>query len=208
MWGAVQMAVTALFGRREFAHFDKDAQNVFSKWKLKCTMNKGFPLSSRRSPTLQPFTTANTGWPAFSPSRPTPVCCRILQEIDCAIGYQRHLVFDDQCDRNDSDTQDITKVGLGLCKRHQSSSRQWRSSDWLVALITTWNAASWVQALGLQLRKFWAQIAQAAWLSVQPLASSVTTRACADKVKTNARTGRFMNCKPSSGPCLGGGFAF
>jgi len=128
--------------------------------------------------------------PAYSPSGPITDSCLNSDQAEYDIGYQTDLGFVGRSGRINCDAPSETTIGLRLCKRHQSSSRQLQYSVWLVASITMWNAAWPAQVRALWLLNCLARTVQVQWLSVRQLAFSVTTRAFAANLANCALAGR------------------
>lgn len=131
--------------------------------------------------------------PAYSPSRPMTVFCLWAGNSAVDIGYQHELAIDRHTDCVNTDATEITTIGVRLCKRHQSSLRQWQYLVWQVALRATQSVALQVPVLALLPQKFSALTAQAQCLLVQLLACFATTQAstAAVKVETPAHHGRI-----------------
>lgn len=134
--------------------------------------------------------------PAYSPSRPITGFRLFARKNRSDIGYHAEIAIDQGAgcaNRGAIDT--TTTIGLRLCKRHQSSLRQWQYLVWQVASTTTWSAALPARAQALWPQKCWAQTAQAQCWPVQPQAFFVTTQACAPaaKLDNRAHAGRAMN---------------
>jgi len=133
------------------------------------------------------------GRPAYSPSRPMTVfrLSGAMRAVD--IGYQREFSIDRSIRGIISGAATETTIGSRLCKRHQSSLRQWQYLVWQVALKVTQSVALQVQALALLPQKYLAQIAQAQCLPVLPQAFCVTTQASTAAVNVNTRpkAGRY-----------------
>ncbi len=148
--------------------------------------------------------------PAYSPSRPMTVFRRLVGNNAVDIGYQADLAIDRPTDRVNSGATQITTIGVRLCKRHQSSSRQWQYLVWQVALRATQSVALQAQALALLPQKFSALIAQARCLPVQLLACFATTQAstAAVKVDTRAHHGRINSGNRRWGHTPAAVFAF
>lgn len=133
--------------------------------------------------------------PAYSPSRPMTVFRRWVRNNAVDIGYQHDLAIDRPTDRVNSGVTQITTIGVRLCKRHQSSLRQWQYLVWQVAWKATQSVALQAQAQALLLQKFLARTAQAPCLQVQPQACFATTQAstAAAKVDNRAHQGCANN---------------
>lgn len=90
------------------------------------------------------------GRPAYSPSRPMTVFRRLSALNVHDIGYQGDLGVTGRSNCINCDANSETTIGLRLCRRHQSSLRQWQYSVWQVALKQIWNAV-----LSAPARAFW-----------------------------------------------------
>jgi hypothetical protein len=119
---------------------------------------------------------------------------RLSAHLGYDIGYQGDLGVSGRSDCINCDANSETTIGLRLCKRHQSSLRQWQYSVWQVALKTMRSVRSRAQALALWPLSCLEQTAQVQWLSVPPLACSATTQAfkSAAKLEICAHHGRSM----------------
>ncbi len=121
--------------------------------------------------------------PAYSPSRPMTVFRPSQHEKSVDIGYHGDFAIDLPADRANSGGIQETKTGSRLCKRHQSSSRQWQYLVWQVASKVIWSAALPAQVQALWLQTFWAQIQQVQHWLVPLQACCVTTQASTAAVK-------------------------
>ncbi len=176
--------------RQKTAHLRTVGCFVFSGWQNCSNVTAGRLRSSLRRPDF--FCTRYTfpGWSAFSPSRPATEICRHVRQKRYAIGYHATFAIDCLCGRITGDAHETTRIGSGLCKRHQSSSQQWPYLAWRVVSTMTWNAAWLVQGRGLLPLNCLAQTAQAPWLLAQPQACFATTRASQPAANLDARAFR------------------
>ncbi|MFT6945002.1 MAG: hypothetical protein ACJASZ_001868 [Yoonia sp.] len=151
-------------------------------------------LSSQRCVANSRYRYPSPNRPAYSPSRPMTVFRRHSAQFGYDIGYHGDLGVSGRIDCINCDANSETTIGLRLCKRHQSSLRQWRYSVWQVAFKTMRSAQLQAQVLALWLQNCLEQTAQAQWFSVQPLAYSAMTRAykSANKLDKRAYNGRLL----------------
>ena len=163
--------------RRDAAHLMKSAQQCFrdrESWVMWIT--EAAILTIRfASVSLNRYPSPHR--PVCSPSRPITDSCHRATKKWSDIGYHAEIAIDELAVRANSGATEKTTIGLRLCKRHQSSSRQWQYLVWLVALRATLSAALLAQVLDLWQQKFSAQIAQVQCLLVQPQACFATTQA-------------------------------
>jgi hypothetical protein len=133
--------------------------------------------------------------PAYSPSGPITVFCLNSAQTEYDIGYHSDLGFGARTGGINCDVPSDKTIGLRLCKRHQSSSRQWQFLVWLVALTMTWNAALRAQAQALSPQNCLAQTGPVQWLSAQASAFFVMMQASllAAKLETRAHRGRTID---------------
>lgn len=180
----------ALRVRQKIAHFRTVGCFVFSAWQNCGKVWSGRLRSSLRRPDFFHTRYSFPYWPASSPSRPATEICRHVGQIRYAIGYHAAFAIDCLCDRITGDAHETTRIGSGLCRRHQSSSQQWPYLAWQAVSTMTWNAAWPVQVRGLLPLNCLAQTAQAPWLSAQPQACFATTRASQPAANIDARAFR------------------
>jgi hypothetical protein len=182
--------------RREIAHFRVVSQHDYSGLNycgnLFCVA--GQKMDDPAAISLYRYPSPDR--PAYSPSRPITGFRLFARKMRSDIGYHAEIAIDQGAgcaNRGAIDT--TTTIGLRLCKRHQSSLRQWQYLVWQVASTTTWSAALPARAQALWPQKCWEQTVQAQCWPVQPLAFFVTTQACAPaaKVDNRAHAGRVMN---------------
>ena len=181
--------------KREFAHFVPSCHSFFPAQQYMSTVTIVDRLSSncRSAKSLYRYPSPNRS--AYSPSRPITVFRRSAGKSADDIGYHSEIAMHQGADRANCGATFITTIGLRLCKRHQSSLRQWQYLVWLVALKVTSNAAWPVQAQALWQQKCLAQTAQAQCLPVQPQVCCATTQAstaAAKKLDNRAHTGRVQ----------------
>ena len=159
-----------------------------------CSVTEVAQLSSQRNVANSRDRYPSPDRPAYSPSRPTTDFRRLSAQLLYDIGYHGDLGVLGGSDCINCDANSETTIGLRLCKRHQSSLRQWQYSVWQVALKTMRNVQSQARALALWLQNCLEQTVQVQWLSVPPLACSATMQAYkpAVKLNTRARTGRLL----------------
>lgn len=180
--------------RREIAHFGAAYQEDYSGsgycGRLVHVAGQANAVSATDS--LHRYPSPNR--PAYSPSRSITEIRLSAQKNRRDIGYHGEIAIHRGADRANCGAVDITTIGLRLCKRHQSSSRQWQYSVWRVALIMTWSAASLAQVAALWLQNCLVQTAQALCLQVPLSACSATTQASAlaAKVDHRAHLGRAI----------------
>lgn len=170
-------------------------------------LTKASLLSSQRDADSSPNRYHSPDRPAYSPSGPMTVFRRSDAQNGSDIGYQRDLGIDGRSIRINSDVTSKSTIGLRLCKRHQSSLRQWQYSVWQVALKTMQNVPLQVQALALWLQNCLEQIVPVQWSSVPPRACSATTlvskpAARADRLNTRAHSGRLLTTNRCQGFAL------
>ena len=150
--------------------------------------------------------------PAYSPSRPMTVISTLFRLIapkkTVDIGYQAEIFIDPDVGHANWGGGPETTTGLRLCKRHQSSSRQWQYLVWQVALRATQSVALQARALALLPQKCLAQIAQGQCLQALPLACFATTRASTAAVNSRALTGRINSENRHRGQAPVAVFAF
>jgi hypothetical protein len=151
-------------------------------------------LSSQRCVANSRYRYPSPDRPAYSPSRPMSVFRRHSAQSGYDIGYHGDQGISGRSDCINCDAHSETTIGLRLCKRHQSSLRQWQYSVWQVALKTMRSAQSQAQVLASWLQNCLEQTAQAQWLLAQPLAYSAMTRVfkSAAKLNTRAYNGRLL----------------
>ena len=147
---------------------------------------------------------------AYSPSRPITGFRLCAPKTVGDIGYHGEIAIHRGADCTNRGAVDITMIGSRLCKRHQSSLRQWQYLVWRVALTTMRSVASPVRLAALWLQKFWAQIVQVQCLQVQQSAYFATTQvyAPAAKIDNRVRQGRAMNESRRRGHTPAAVFAF
>lgn len=132
--------------------------------------------------------------PAYSPGRPITEIRLPARKNRRDIGYHGEIAIHRRADCTNCGAVDITMIGLRLCKRHQSSLRQWQYLVWQVASITTLSAVSLARQVVLWLPNCLARTVQEQCSLVQPLAYYATTQASAPAAKVNhrARLGRAI----------------
>lgn len=127
---------------------------------------------------------------AYSPSRPITVFRPSETESEVDIGYQHVFAMHLRADRVNCGATLTTMIGSRLCKRHQSSLRQWQCSAWPVASKAMWNVALQAQAQALWLLKFSVQIAPEQCLPALLQVCCATTQASTAAVKQDNRAHR------------------
>ncbi|SIT83228.1 hypothetical protein SAMN05421665_1623 [Yoonia rosea] len=132
--------------------------------------------------------------PAYSPGRPITEIRLSARKNRRDIGYHGEIAIHRGADCTNCGAVDITTIGLRLCRRHQSSLRQWQYLVWQVASITTQSAVSLARQVVSWLPRCLAQTAQEQCSLVPPLAYCATTQASAPAAKVNhrARLGRAI----------------
>ena len=147
---------------------------------------------------------------AYSPSRPITVFRLWAKKMTGDIGYHHELAIDRNAGRANCGADDITTIGLRLCKRHQSSLRQWQYLVWQVASKVTQSAVLQVQQAAWWLQRCLAPTVQAQCLPVLPSAYFATTQAStvAAKLDNRALLGRTMNGSRRRGHTPAAAFAF
>lgn len=181
--------------KREFAYSAGPAKQCYSDRHSLVTVNGVAGRSRICSAANSLYRYPSPDRPAYSPSGPITVFRLYSAKMTGDIGYHCEIAIHRGADRTNRGAVDITMIGLRLCKRHQSSSRQWQYLVWQVALRATWNVASQVQALALWLQKYWVRTAQGQSWQVQQPAFCVTTQAstAAAKLNNRAHCGRAMH---------------
>ena len=177
--------------KREVAYSDQVAQQYFQGAHSFDRIEHALGHSSTRSVAYSLYRYPSPDRPAYSPSRPITVFRLCSAESACDIGYHDEIVIHRQAGCTHSGATHETTIGLRLCKRHQSSLRQWQYLVWQVASTLTWSAVSLVRVRALSPQKCLAQTAQGQCLPVQPQASSVTTQASAVNIDNRAHRGRI-----------------
>ena len=197
-----ETAESATAAEKSLAIFQDDANmNGKAGWSSK---RPGFNTLYRYPSLPRPVCTAN---------RPTTLL-RVLRAFSraptLAIGY--HANADNVLAQAGATVAlaQTTKIGKEQCKRFRSFLRQWQYSVWQGALTMMSSVALPVQARGLSPLNCWAPTGPARWLSVQPQASSATTRAFAADLRLFAPAG-VQHAKavaggysPAAAFCFGG----
>lgn len=167
-------------------------------------LTKASLLSSQRDATSSPNRYHSPDRPAYSPSGPMTVFRRSDAQNGSDIGYQGDLGIDGRIIRINSDVTSKTTIGLRLCKRHQSSLRQWQYSVWQVALKAIRSAPSLAQALALWPQNCLVRTAQVRWQLAHSLALCVEKQAYqpASKLNTRAHNGRLLTTNRRQGFAL------
>ena len=173
--------------KREVAYSDQVAQQYFQGAHSFDRIEHALGHSSTRSVAYSLYRYPSPDRPAYSPSRPITVFRLCSAESACDIGYHDEIVIHRQAGCTHSGATHETTIGLRLCKRHQSSLRQWQYLVWQVASITTLSAVSLARQVVLWLPKCLAQTAQEQCSLVPPLACCATTPASAPAAKVNHR---------------------
>lgn len=139
--------------------------------------------------------------PAYSPSRPITEFRLQLSKTTADIGYHGEIVIHRLAGCANCGAADIKTIGLSLCKRHQSSLRQWQYLVWRVALKATQSGALRAQVQVSWPQTFWARTAQGQCSRGLPLAYFATTQVstAAVKIDNRARHGRVINKNRSRG---------
>ena len=196
--------------KREFAHSGFIAQQCYPHASSFAKVETVAALSSFCAAANSLYRYPSPDRPAYSPSRPITEIRLRRAKITDDIGYHGEIAIHRGADRTNCGAAEITMIGLRLCKRHQSSLRQWQYLVWQVASTMTWSAALLVQALASWLQKCWAQLAQVQCLLVQPSVCFATTLASTLVTKTDNRalTGRAMNRGRRRGDTPAAAFSF
>ncbi len=182
--------------KRESAHVLIDAQQCYPERTSFAKVRTVAGRSSICSAAISLYRYPSPGRPAYSPSRPIPDFRLSEADKTADIGYHGEFAIHQRADRANSGTAEITTtIGSRLCKRHQSSLRQWQYLVWQVASTMTWSVASLAQVPALWLQRCWAQTALVQHWQAPQQASSVTTSAFAAKIDNRALAGRtaFLN---------------
>lgn len=201
---------TAKQSEREIAHYDVFAQQCFSGWRALSTLRHAAGLSSLCHAAFSLYRYLSPVRPAYSPSRPiTEIRLRKAQSKS-DIGYHGEIAIHRGAGCTNCGAVDITMIGLRLCKRHQSSLRQWQYLVWQVALTMTWSAAWLAQVPALWLQKCWVLTAQAQCLRALPSACFAMTQVWTPAAKLNNRAhdGRAINGNRRRGHAPAAVFAF
>ena len=195
MVSAKQSEGIAKQSKREIAYSDLFAQHRWANGRSFRRVKDVPGLSSNGRGAFSLYRYPSPGRPAYSPSRPMTVSCRKSTHSCSDIGYHAEIAIDrsEVCTNRGATYE--TMIGLRLCKRHQSSLRQWQYLVWQVALRATQSVALQVQALALWPQKSWVRTGQAPCLPVLPLVCCATTQAstAAVKLDNRARQGRAIN---------------
>ena len=194
--------------KREVAYSDQVAQQYFQGAHSFDRIEHALGHSSTRSVAYSLYRYPSPDRPAYSPSRPITVFRLCSAESAFDIGYHDEIAIHRQAGCTHSGATHETTIGLRLCKRHQSSLRQWQYLVWLVASTMTWSAVSLVRVRALSPQKFLAQTAQGQCLPVQPQACSVMTQAFAAKLDNRAHSGRINNRNRRRGDAPAAVFSF
>ncbi len=182
--------------KREIAYFATRSQQSFSETMTWYNVNNVEGRSSNRSSANSLYRYPSPDRPAYSPSRPITVFRRSVEKKTSDIGYQAGIAIHQGAVRTNCGATYKTTIGVRLCKRHQSSLRQWQYLVWQVASKVTQSVASQAQAQALLPQKYLAQTVQAQCLPVQPQACFATTQASTAAAKLDNRAhdlGRTMN---------------
>ena len=178
--------------KRETACLARFAQQCYSGWQYWIKVVAVAGRSSNRSAANSLYRYPSPHRPAYSPSRPITVFRLNKTNLRNDIGYHRGIAIHRGADRTNCGASYKSMIGLRLCKRHQSSLRQWRYSDWRVVSTATWSVAWLAQAQASWARRYLGltQLVQH-WL-VPQLAFCVTTQAsAAHHVKFFAQVAKF-----------------
>lgn len=186
--------------KRETAHLLTGTQQFYASAETSAKVSYVAVLSSLRTASISLNRYPSPDRSAYSPSRPMTVFRLNKGNLADDIGYHGEIAIDDRAGRTNWGATYKTTIGLRLCKRHQSSLRQWQYLVWQVASKVTSSAALLVQAQASWLQKCLAQTAQVQCLLAPQLACFATTQASTAAVKLNncALSGRinFGNRRP------------
>ena len=196
--------------KREVAYSDQVAQQYFHGADSFDRIEHALGHSSTRSVAYSLYRYPSPDRPAYSPSRPITVFRLCSAESACDIGYHDEIAIHQQAGRRHSGATHETTIGLRLCKRHQSSLRQWQYLVWLVALKAIWSAALPARAQVLSRQKCLARTAQGQYLQVRQQAYFATTQAstAAAKIDNRAHSGRINNRNRRRGDTPAAVFSF
>ena len=181
--------------KREFAYLEMSDDLFFTRQQYCFTNVIVVGLSSNRTATNSLYRYPSPNRSAYSPSRPITVFRRKLHKMQGDIGYHSKIAMHQGADRTNCGATYKTTIGLRLCKRHQSSLRQWQYLVWQVALRATLSAAWQAQAQALSPQKCLALTALVQCLPVQQPVCCATTQALTAVSKTDNRAhiGRVLN---------------
>ena len=195
---------------REIAYLATSAQQCFSVRRALSRLLSVVGTSILCPATFSLYRYPSPDRSAYSPSRPITEIRLPDAETTADIGYHGEFAIHRRAGHANCGAADITTIGLRLCKRHQSSLRQWQYLVWQVALRATWNVALLALVPALWLQKCWVQIAQAQCLPVPLQACCATTQAstAAAKLENRARFGRAINGNRRLGHAPAAVFAF
>lgn len=199
MWANVNTTIPKQ-SKREVAHSGLLKQQSFAKQQYCLRHEIVVDHSSNWSATNSLHRYPSPNRSAYSPSRPITVFRRYGPDLLHDIGYHAGIAIHRCAVRTNSGATYETTIGLRLCKRHQSSLRQWQYLVWQVALRATQSVASQAQALALLPQKYWALTAQALSLPVLPQACFATTQASTLVSNTPALSGRHHPANRRRGP--------
>lgn len=180
---------------REFAYSGLIAQQCCSGQASFANVKNVAGFSSTRPAAIFPYRYLSLDRPAYSHSRPITEFGLQLSKTTDDIGYHGEIVIHRRAGRANCGVADIKTIGLRLCKRHQSSLRQWQYLVWRVALKATQSGASRAQVQAFWPQIFWARTARGQCLRGLPQACFATTQVstAAVKIDNRAHHGRAMN---------------
>ena len=195
---------------REIAYLTASSQQCFSERRPFSRLLSVVGTSILCPATFSLYRYPSPDRSAYSPSRPITEIRLLDAERTDDIGYHGEFAIHLRAGRANCGAADITTIGLRLCKRHQSSLRQWQYLVWQVALTTMQSVALPARRVALWPQKFLAQTAQAPCLQALRSACCATTQALppAAKLDNSARFGRAINGDRRRGYAPAAVFAF
>lgn len=195
---------------REIAYFAGSAQQCFSARRALSRLLSVVGTSIFCPATFSLYRYPSPDRSAYSPSRPITEIRLPDAETTADIGYHGEFAIHRRAGHANCGAADITTIGLRLCKRHQSSLRQWQYLVWQVALTTMQSVASPALRVALWPQKFLAQTAQAPCLQVLRSVCFAMTQALTPAANLNnrARFGRAINGSRRRGHTPVAAFAF
>ncbi len=173
--------------KRETAHLLMAAQQFYASAETSAKVFRLAALSSLRAVIFSLNRYPSPDRSAYSPSRPITVFRRNKGNLADDIGYHREIAIDGGAGRTNWGATYKTTIGLRLCKRHQSSLRQWQYLVWQVASKVTQSVALLAQAQVWSQLKFSALTALVQCLQAPLPACFATTQASTAAVKLDNR---------------------